>query len=118
MITIIVHVYKVEDYISKCLESIINQITSYRKILSFRMHSLIVALSYGIPCYGFVWDNKVRELFEKIGMPNSFCYPTEQFVFRRELFSYEKQTIKSKAQKYGGCSKNDLYNTIDRLFEQ
>lgn len=45
---------------------LVSIIASYDAVVSFRLHSLIVAASYNIPTIGFVWDEKVREFFEII----------------------------------------------------
>ena len=44
-----------------------DQINSFKKILSFRLHSHIIAYSYGIPTIAISWDKKVDDFFEKIG---------------------------------------------------
>lgn len=48
-------------------EECIQTVTGFRKIVSFRMHSQIIATSYGIPSVGFVWDEKVRNFYTKLG---------------------------------------------------
>jgi len=51
-------------------EEFIGTVTSFKKVLSFRMHSLIVALSYNIPNAGFVYDDKVGMLYQRLGIEN------------------------------------------------
>lgn len=48
-------------------EQLIETVTRYEKIFSFRLHSHIIATSYGIPTAAFVWDEKVREFMQAIG---------------------------------------------------
>ena len=36
------------------------------------MHSQIVSASYGIPCFGFAWDKKIEEFFNKLGLPSNY----------------------------------------------
>ena len=50
-----------------CPEELISTITSYSKIISMRMHSLIIAYSYNIPFVGLVWDEKVRKFICSVG---------------------------------------------------
>lgn len=52
-------------------EELVQTITQFDGILSFRLHSQIVAASFGIPCYGLVWDPKVSEFFSKLGFPQN-----------------------------------------------
>ncbi len=52
-------------------KELIDIIASCEYIMSFRLHSLIIAASYGIPTIGFVWDEKVRTFFETIGRGES-----------------------------------------------
>jgi len=46
---------------------IVNNVVRYSRIISFRLHSLIVATSLGIPSIGFIWENKVKEFAYLIG---------------------------------------------------
>lgn len=59
-----------------CAEELVQTVTSFKKILSFRMHSLIISMAFGIPNVGFVWDDKVTELYQKIGMQMNCEYPS------------------------------------------
>lgn len=45
---------------------LVNIIASCEYIISFRLHSLILAAAYDIPSIGFVWDSKVKAFFETI----------------------------------------------------
>jgi len=46
---------------------LVDTIACYDKIISFRLHSHIVANALGIPSVGYVWDKKVREFADSIG---------------------------------------------------
>ncbi len=48
---------------------LVETVTGFNKILSFRLHSQIVASSFGISSYGVVWDEKVRDFYDDI----NFC---------------------------------------------
>ena len=56
----------------KNVEQLLKTITSYQSIVSSRLHSLIIAYSYGIPSIGLSWDSKVDYFFEIIGYKNRF----------------------------------------------
>ena len=42
---------------------------SFRSLISFRLHSHIIAASMGLPTVALVWDNKVRQFFQNLGCP-------------------------------------------------
>ena len=46
---------------------LIDTITSYSYLVSSRLHSHIIATSYGIPTVALAWDNKVLEFMKTIG---------------------------------------------------
>ncbi|WP_251919958.1 polysaccharide pyruvyl transferase family protein [Lactococcus lactis] len=51
-------------------KDLVKIIQSFDKIMSFRMHSHIIAYSYNIPSFAFSWDKKIETFFFKIGHPN------------------------------------------------
>lgn len=69
------------DNISKRPETpneLINTIIKYDKIISFRLHSHIIASSFNIPTLGFEWDLKVKEYFEKLNN-SKYCIKLNDF---------------------------------------
>ena len=65
-----------DGYISKRPTShnmLVNTITKYEKIISMRMHSLIIAYSFRIPALAISWDKKVDEFYKKINK-EQYCY--------------------------------------------
>lgn len=42
---------------------LINIISSYKKVISFRLHSHIISYALKIPSFGFIWDKKVYDFF-------------------------------------------------------
>lgn len=46
--------------------ALIKQITSFSKIISFRLHSHIIAVAYNIPAVAIVWDEKLRFFYRKL----------------------------------------------------
>lgn len=52
---------------------LVKTISRFQSIISFRLHSHIIAASLGIPSVAVVWDDKVRGFFGKIGHPERCC---------------------------------------------
>ena len=50
-------------------EMLIHQITSFDALISFRLHSHIIAASYGIPAIALVWDDKLRFFYKHLKHP-------------------------------------------------
>lgn len=50
-------------------EDLVKTIAGFRGILSFRLHSHIIAASLGVPSVAFIWDDKLKEFFRKMGCP-------------------------------------------------
>lgn len=48
-------------------KELVETICKYQKIISFRLHSHIIAYSLQIPSIAFEWDSKVKSFFEDIG---------------------------------------------------
>lgn len=58
-----------EEYVSErpnSPEQLIDVITRYKRIVSCRLHSLIIAASYGIPTAAIIWDLKVSDFMNSI----------------------------------------------------
>ena len=53
------------DY-PKYPQELVRQITFFDKIISFRLHSHIVAAAYDIPAVAIVWDDKLRSFYRRI----------------------------------------------------
>ena len=51
-------------------KDLISIISSYRGIISARMHSCIVAYSFNLPAIAFNWNSKLRMWFNNIGEPD------------------------------------------------
>lgn len=107
---------KNEFVVSRAMDakSLVTNITSFKKIISFRLHSHIIAASYGIPSYGFAWDLKVEEFFMKIGIPK-LCKGLSQEIsygnIFEEMMSYPLN-MQEKIMKQANLSKEDLYRQI------
>ncbi|MBQ6085472.1 MAG: polysaccharide pyruvyl transferase family protein [Bacteroidaceae bacterium] len=46
---------------------LINELSQFSKIISFRLHSHIISYSMGIPTIAIRWDKKIDDFFAKIG---------------------------------------------------
>ena len=57
----------------KTIVDMISQISTFKIILSFRLHSHIVAYSLGIISIGIIWDNKIIDFFHKINR-DKYCF--------------------------------------------
>ena len=51
---------------------LVSIISSFKVVLSHRLHSCIVAYSFGIPVLGFEWDSKLESFFNSISLTNGF----------------------------------------------
>lgn len=62
--------YEIEDLLDirpKRPKELVKIISEFNSIISFRLHSHIIAYSLDIPSIAIVWDDKVEFFFEKIG---------------------------------------------------
>ena len=61
---------KQEEYLYDCAQrpdELVQQIASFRSLISFRLHSHIVATSFHIPAIAVVWDEKLRFYYRNLG---------------------------------------------------
>lgn len=94
---------------------LVQTIVEFEYIISFRMHSQIIASSYGIPSFGIVWDNKVFEMYSKLGFPECCVDPKnveiEEMV---NIIRYvDPDALKNKAQSCGKASEECLLKGIE-----
>lgn len=95
-------------------QELVYDVTSFNQIVSYRMHSQIVAFSFFIPCYGFEWDNKVKCLFEKMNFER-FCFKPNEV--NECLASIEEKKnifvdLKEKVRSASAHSEQTLINEI------
>ena len=97
-------------------KELVKCVTSFDKVISFRMHSQIIASAYGIPSYGFAWDNKVRELYCKLGLPMSCGNPNDDVNWNSVeiAFSIDSSVLKNKANSAGKMSIKSLTEQIQK----
>lgn len=89
-------------------EQLVRTITSFSSIVSFRMHSQIVAASYGIPSFGLVWDDKIREQYRKLGYAENCCLPEEWRIGYLEHLQRDPKEWRKKALQAGEASIENL----------
>lgn len=96
-------------------EELVYEITSFKYIVSFRMHSQIVAASFGIPSFGFVWDSKLKEFYEKMSLFNNYAIPDGKFDdrFKIESLDVNGNMLSHKACVEGNSSQKCLINSIN-----
>lgn len=54
-------------------EELVKMIAGFKSMISFRLHSHIIAASLDIPSVAMVWDNKLNFFFDKIGHAERCC---------------------------------------------
>lgn len=70
---------------------LVETISSYRSIVSFRLHSHVVAASLGVPSVAIVWDHKVDFFFESIQSTDRlFHYESQASDVLEKLFEAER----------------------------
>ena len=84
-------------------EELINLVLKFQKILSMRLHSMIIAYSYDIPAISISWDKKVNTFFEKIGLKNN-CY---------SLKSNQKEILQAILSLDYNCINKKIKNNIN-----
>lgn len=96
-------------------QELINTITSFNTIVSYRMHSQIIASSFLISNCGFVWDNKVKEFYSKLGF-SSFCFHPRDIEHcwkliiskKRMDLTILKQSVFESAEQSRNCLLEEL----------
>lgn len=101
-------------------EELINTVTGFRKIVSFRMHSQIVATSYGIPSFGFVWDDKIKDFYTKIGMPSNCKKPNAPISWREieSRLCVDGERLRDLAVNAGESSQKSLIEQIREQYNE
>lgn len=95
-------------------EQLINDINCFNKIISFRMHSLIIACSYGVPLIGINWDKKIIEFMTKMEL-SDFCYNADKNLSITTLDFPDSKSIETIAKKQGVISENHLIQSIKNI---
>lgn len=96
-------------------QELIYDITSFKQIVSYRMHSQIVALSFLMPCYGFEWDHKVKSLFKKMNL-DIFCFRPNEVKQCLKSIENNKSTLDNLKEKVEMASSHSAQMLIDEIF--
>lgn len=85
-------------------QALVELIAGFESIISFRLHSHIIAASLDIPSVAMVWDNKLPFFFEKIGHPERCCTVADspQKVLKKLVTAksegYDRELLKEQKQ--------------------
>ena len=107
---------EMENYLEKrpvTPEELIETVTGFDQIIAFRMHCQIVAASFGVPSFGFAWDAKVAEFYEKLGFPQGCTDREGNLNEIRQILSDYGPDIRSRGLDQGEKSRRCLIVAID-----
>lgn len=99
---------------------LVEVIASFKSIISFRLHSHIIASSLDIPTVALVWDNKLRFFFEKIGHGERCMTidinPEEVWMRleRSEKDGYDRRVIEQQRQYADNLLYHVIYENIEK----
>lgn len=99
----------------KTTGEIIQLIRDYRSIVSFRLHSHIIAAANGVSSFGLIWDDKVKDFLENIDRgEDSFSIATfskKRLELKSELSRFLKQPYTANIHKFPSAC-DDLQDYI------
>lgn len=75
-------------------EDLVFTISEFNSIISFRLHSHIIAASLNIPSIAIVWDKKIPFFFQKIGCSN------RHFTVNHDIGSIVKELLRAQQEGY------------------
>lgn len=98
-------------------QELVNTITSFNTVISYRMHSQVIATSFLMPCYGFVWDKKVIEFFNKINCSERCFNPNEIDKCLKQLLKSKTNLdfLTKNVRRASDYSKNALLKAIIQI---
>lgn len=95
---------------------LVRTVAQYRSLISFRLHSHIIAASLGIPSVAVVWDQKLPYFFGKIGCPDRCIHVTSRpeqalsTLKKAETEGYDRQRL----QEQETAAREQLIDAIRR----
>ena len=95
------------------VEALLQLISQYSSIISFRLHSHIVAASCGVPSFALVWDKKVEEFFKGIGREND-CFD----LIKGETLDTIEQKLDGFFHEKYSCDLEKFENAGDVLYKK
>lgn len=93
------------------------QISEFSSLISFRLHSHIVAASLNIPAVGISWDEKIKFFYENIGHKER-CLPVgcpAQEVVKALLVACEEGCDRELIQRQRVYARKILLNEINQV---
>lgn len=97
-------------------EQLVETIASFAKIISFRLHSHIIAYSLEIPSVAMVWDEKVRSFFEMIGYSER-CYDYHHYDSSLLLYTLDSLVYTERDQERKRDLKAAILQNIENLLQ-
>lgn len=94
-------------------DDLIRTVTGFERIAAFRMHCQITAASFGIPSFGFAWDRKVTEFYEKLGFSQGCAKTIDDFEKVEKTLSQYDGGIHPRALTQGEESRKCLTDAIE-----
>ena len=98
-------------------KELVNDINQFDSIVSFRLHSHIIAASYGIPSFAIYWDNKQVDFFHKIGR-DQFVYKIDCKIdnivseIQKSIANDNRESNAERINEWIGCAKTVLSQII------
>lgn len=99
-------------------EELVNIISNFKSIISFRLHSHIIAYSLDIPGVALVWDPKVRFFYKSLNMDyrcKSIDESSEDILntlYRSESEGYNQELKKNFMLQSAGCLSSMMEDCI------
>ena len=95
------------------VEALLQLISRYSSIISFRLHSHIIAASCSVPSFALVWDKKVEEFFKGTGREDD-CFD----LTKGEASDTIEQKLDRFFHEKYSCDLEKFENAGDALYEK
>lgn len=95
------------------VEALIDYVTGFEKLIAFRMHSQIVAASFGVPSFGFGWDDKIGAFYKKLGFPQGWTGESMDLGSIEKILS-QYGGLRPRALEQGRASRDCLIAVLEK----
>lgn len=95
---------------------LVDVIATCEYIISFRLHSLILAAAYDIPSIGLVWDSKVTSFFETIKREEWAIMLNDGLSF--EKLKYKIENLLSITNYKTTCALKKSYDNLIEILKE